>query len=208
MARTMVDISKDQEKNFNNYISNLINQYIQNEIDEYGEQQAKINLINNKDIIIVDNIMGKDLYQEQQKNTSTFLSFKYYYTYTSEDNLYHVINNIYLKQYQDYFKTYKIQEKANKENAKAIIYNEITENIEENLDKHDLDDIISYIKTNDYKKLFTSSPDVNVDTNRAFNKGTSNTLDVKIGKENLKIDLGESRTYDLTVRDLYDVEVE
>ena len=68
--------------------------------------------------------------------------------------------------------------------------------------------ILDKFNPNDYKKLFTSSPDVNVDTNRAFNKGTSNTLDVKIGKENLKIDLGESRTYDLTVRDLYDVEVE
>ena len=157
MARALVDISKDQEKHFNNYVSNLINQYIQQEIDNYGEQQAKINLINNKDIIIVDNIMLKDLKEEEQKNTSTFLSFKYYYNFTSEDNLYYIINNIYLKQYQDYFKTYKIQEKANKENAKTIIYNEITENIEENLDKHDLDDIISYIKTNDYKKLLIKS---------------------------------------------------
>lgn len=68
--------------------------------------------------------------------------------------------------------------------------------------------ILDKFNPNDYRKLFTSSPDVNVDTNRSFNKGTSNTLDVKIGKENLKIDLGESRTYDLTIRDLYDVEVE
>lgn len=60
----------------------------------------------------------------------------------------------------------------------------------------------------DYSKLFPSIEKFNVDPSKDFIKGTSNTLDVKIGKENLKIDLGESRTYDLTVRDLYDVEVE
>ena len=69
-------------------------------------------------------------------------------------------------------------------------------------------DILDKFNPSDYNKVFTTAPNFNVDTNRDFNKGTTNVLDVKVGKEKLKIDLGESRTYDLTVRDLYDVEAE
>lgn len=69
-------------------------------------------------------------------------------------------------------------------------------------------DILDKFNPSDYKNVFTTAPNFNVDTNKDFNKGTTNVLDVKVGKEKLKIDLGESRTYDLTVRDLYDVEAE
>lgn len=68
--------------------------------------------------------------------------------------------------------------------------------------------IMDKFNPNDYSKVFTNLPSVDVNPDKNAIKGTNNTLDVKINGQKLKMDLGESRTYDLTVRDLYDVEVE
>ena len=68
--------------------------------------------------------------------------------------------------------------------------------------------IMDKFNPNNYGKVFTNLPNIDVNPDKNAIKGTSNTLDVKINGQKLKMDLGESRTYDLTVRDLYDVEVE
>ena len=155
MARTTVNLFPEHKAKFKAFVENDLINAFQCEIWDKGEEQARISLLENKQDII------NDLYSyiERLKNESNdlYLNFKSYYDYTDYAIKNTIINDTYFKIYNETFKAYKIQEKASKEYAKTIIYNEITENIEENLDKHDLDDIISYIKTNDYKKLLINS---------------------------------------------------
>lgn len=159
MARFAYDFSKEHKNNFKAFIENDLINTFQCEILDKGEDIAKISLLENKQEIIQDIFDYIEKLKRQYLNgyNAIYIKFSQYYSSLNYEEIYTLINNIYLKVYNETFKAYKIQEKASKQYAKTIIYNEITENIEENIDKHDLDDIISYIKTNDYKKLLVNS---------------------------------------------------
>lgn len=147
MSRAIIDISKDQKDNFYKYIGAKYKDIFSNEIYDNGEQQAKINLIINKDYII-DNIISEI---KQNKDNSIYLSFKYYFENERIENIIYYMEEIFLKEYHSVFKSYKVKQRAQKEYYRTMIYNEIIKDIKE-CDKT-LEEKLEILKTQEYKNI-------------------------------------------------------
>lgn len=148
MSRAIIDISKDQKANFYMYLKTKYQDIFSNEIYEKGEEKAKIDLILNKDLIIQDNILY-EIRQLGKKGSSTYLSFKYYYENERIENIVYYMEEIFLSEYHNIFKSYRIKQKAQKEYYKTMIYNEIKKDIKE-CDKT-LQEKLVILRTEEYK---------------------------------------------------------
>ena len=149
MSRAIIDISKDQKENFYKFIGTKYKDIFSNEIYDYGEDKAKINLIINKDVII-DNILS-DINDLRKSGNSVFLGFKYYFENERIENIIYYMEEIFLKEYHSVFKSYKVKQKAQKEYYKTMIYNEIKKDIKE-CDKT-LQEKLIILKTEEYKNV-------------------------------------------------------
>ena len=144
MAKTMIDTTKDQKRNFEEYITYKLQEEFNNQIYEKGENQAKLYILNNKDFIIdyvIDTI---------KKNVP--LNFKYYWQDSSLTETILTINDLFLKIYNDTFKAYKVKQSAEKEYYKQVLYDKITEDIEQALKLQDIENVLINVKKIDYKK--------------------------------------------------------
>lgn len=150
MSRATIDISKDHKANFNLYIKAKLHDIFTNEIYEKGEERAKIDLVLNQDLIIIDNILY-GIRQLGKKDSSTYLSFKYYFENEKTENIVYYINEMFVTEYNNIFKSYRIKQKAQKEYYKTLIYNEVVKDIEEG--EKSLEEKLYIIKTQEYKKL-------------------------------------------------------
>ena len=149
MSRAIIDISKDQKENFYKFIGTKYKDIFSNEIYDYGEDKAKINLIINKDVII-DNILS-DINDLRKSGNSVFLGFKYYFENERIENIIYYMEEIFLKEYHSVFKSYKVKQRAQKEYYKTMIYNEIVKDIKE-CDKT-LEEKLEILKTQEYKNI-------------------------------------------------------
>lgn len=151
MAKSTINIEPEHKKNFDLYIIKELQKYFNNNLMDEGEELAKINLLINKDVII-DNILY-NLNIEKQKTSSLYLNFKYYYDNNDLEHLFYNINKVYLKEYQNFFKAYKIQDKAIKEHYKTILYNKFIDDIKESKKYNiSINLIIATMKKSEYKE--------------------------------------------------------
>ena len=148
MSRAIIDISKDQKEKFYMYLKTKYQDIFANEIYEKGEERAKIDLILNKDLIIQDNILY-EIRQLGKNGSSIYLGFKYYYENERIENIVYYMEEIFLSEYHNIFKAYRVKQKAQKEYYKNMIYNEIKKDIKE-CDKT-LQEKLIILRTEEYK---------------------------------------------------------
>jgi len=142
MSRATIDITQKQKMAFKNYIKRKLQEIFDIEIYDSGETKAKVNLLNNKDAII-DNII-------KEISDNTPLIFNHYWEYGSINETLSIINDIYIKTYNDTFRAYKLKQKAQKDYYKTLIYNEFIKDIKEG--RKCLQEKLYIIKTQEYKK--------------------------------------------------------
>lgn len=181
MSRATIDITQKQKMAFKNYIKRKLQEIFDIEIYDCGETKAKVNLLNNKDAII-DNII-------KEISDNTPLTFNHYWEYGSINETLSIINDIYIKTYNETFRAYKLKQKAQKDYYKTLIYNEFIDDI--NTGKKSLQEKLYIYKTQEFKiamleHLKRKEDDFNVDLYNELYNGIKNKV-IREYKDELEI---------------------
>ncbi len=181
MSRATIDITQKQKMAFKNYIKRKLQEIFDIEIYDSGETKAKVNLLNNKDAII-DNII-------KEISDNTPLIFNHYWEYGSINETLSIINDIYIKTYNETFRAYKLKQKAQKDYYKTLIYNEFINDI--NTGKKSLQEKLYIYKTQEFKfamleHLKAKEDDFNVDLYNELYNGIKNKV-IREYKDELEI---------------------